>query len=88
MLEKQIDQAEHMHTIAKMFAAGMTPKTVRRNTGLSMHRLTVMWKDPTFQELLANYRDFYNEKLDELVDHYRELSVGDVIEGQIIEGEK
>ena len=74
---------ESHHTIARMFAAGMTPAMIRRNTGISMRRLTLMWNDPTFQELIEILRRRYNEKFDEAVDTYRDLSFGNMIESEL-----
>ena len=82
-MEKQLSIIEQYkeshHAVAKMFACGMVPAMIRRQTGYSMRRLTLLWSDPTFQELIAHYRARVEEKWEQNVDAYTDLAVGNMI---------
>ena len=60
-----------VEAIAKMFAVGMTPTMIRKNTGVSQRCLALLWNDPTFQELLSLYRHQAHEALDDWLDELR-----------------
>lgn len=78
---------EPHHAVAKMFAMDMTPGMIRQRTGYSNHRLTILWNDPSFQELIANYRKRIDEEWSSNVDMYLDLGMANMIraESQIAE---
>ena len=78
---------EAHHAVARMLAAGQTPSMVRRNTGISIHRLTLLMNDPSFNALIAHYAERVAEVWDENVDKYLDLGMGNMIlaEAQIAE---
>ena len=60
---------------------------IRRNTGISIRRLTLLLGDPSFEALIASYAERVAEKWDENVDKYLDLGLGNMIlaEAQIAE---
>ena len=78
---------ESHHAVAMMFAAGMHHSMIRQRTGYSTRRLTLLWNDPSFQELIAVYGRRVREKYDENIDHYLDLGMSNMIraEAQIAE---
>ena len=67
------------HQIARMFAAGMTPTMISRHTGYSSRRLSLYWRDPTFQELIAEYAKLEIEELQVSGDTYAALAMNNMI---------
>jgi hypothetical protein len=45
------------HSLARSLAAGMRPAEASMVTGYSLSRISILQADPTFQELLAFYRE-------------------------------
>lgn len=78
---------EQHHAVAKMFASGMTPWMIRQRTGISMRRLTLLWNDPSFQELVKVYGKRVEEKWNANLDTYLDLGMSNMIlaESQIAE---
>ena len=70
---------ESHHQIARMFAAGMTPMMITRHTGYSSRRLNLYWRDPTFQELIAEYAKLEIEELQIGGDAYARLAMNNMI---------
>jgi hypothetical protein len=58
---------------------------VRRNTGISIRRLTLLCADPTFQELIAVKGRKAQERWDQSIDAYTEMAIGNLMaaEGQL-----
>jgi hypothetical protein len=62
------------HAVAMMFAAGLEPFEIERRTGFTRRRLTILYADPTFQELITYYAKRAQEKfvpIIEEVEHYK-----------------
>lgn len=79
---------EHHHAIASMVAAGLTPAMIRRQTGISLHRLTLYMADPTFNELIAQKAKVVAEKFDENIDQYLDLGMGNMIRSEALIAER
>lgn len=67
------------HRLAEMFAMGCTPAMVRRQTGLSMRRLSTYLADPTFQELIAAKSARAAEKLELAGDAYIDSAIANML---------
>lgn len=78
---------ETHHSVARMVAADMTPSMIHQRTGLSQRRLTLLLADPSFNELIAIYRQRIEEKWNDTVDVYLDLGMSNMIraESQIAE---
>ena len=78
---------ESHHAVARMFASGMTPSMIRQRTGYSQRRLTLLWGDPSFQELIAHYAQRVQEVWEEKLDTFLDLGMSNMIraESQIAE---
>ena len=70
---------ESHHAVAEMFAIGMTPSMIRQKTGYSTRRLTLLWSDPTFQELIAIKSKRREEIVAEATDTFVTLWIGAMI---------
>ena len=79
---------EHHHAIASMVAAGLTPAMIRRQTGISIHRLSLYMADPTFNELIAQKAKVVAEKFDENIDQYLDLGMGNMIRSEALIAER
>lgn len=55
------------HKVARLFATGMRPGEVATASGYSLCRISTLWADPAFQELIAVYRKEFNEHFAEVV---------------------
>lgn len=73
---------ESHHAIARMIAIGQTDSMVRRNTGLSLRRLTLLKNSPSFQELIEFYSQQIAEKVDATVDAYIDLGVANMLRSE------
>src|SRR5215472_8916088 len=63
-LDPIIERFRHAHhTVAMMFAAGMTIQEINKRTGFTPRRLSILLDDPTFCELIEHYRKPHVEKL-------------------------
>ena len=78
---------ESHHAVAKMFASGMPPDQIRQRTGYSTRRLTLLFGDPSFQELIAVYAQRVDERWNANLDTFLDLGMGNMIraEAQIAE---
>lgn len=61
---------DHHHLLAKLVAAGHRTGEIASMTGMSISRISILKGDPTFQELVARYR----EKMEAVeLDAYKEI---------------
>src|SRR6516225_12405073 len=60
------------HSVAMMFAAGLSIQEVSKRTGFTSRRLILLLDDPTFCELIEHYRKPYIEKV--------QNAIGDAVE--------
>ncbi len=74
---------ESHHAVARMFASGMTPSMIRQKTGYSQRRLSLLWGDPSFQELIAVYAKRIGEVWDATVDAYVDLGVANMLRAEM-----
>ena len=79
---------DNHHAVAKMFASGMTPSMIRQRTGISTRRLTLLWNDPSFQELIAVYSQRIEEKWNANVDTYLDLGMSNMILSEALIAER
>lgn len=81
MLQNQSDEAiidtlrESHHSIAKMYAAGMPEGVICRRTGYTTRRLNYLWRSPSFQQLIQDYKAEVFEKINADTDAWAELAV-------------
>ena len=76
------------HRVARMFAMGMRVHEVRDRTGYSYQRLATLRGDPSFKELVAQYRNDVHESFKENVDDYHELLVSNMLKAETQLAEK
>ena len=67
------------HRIARMFAAGLRTQEVHARSGYSYARIQSLSSDPTFQELIATYREKVVESYVETIDEYHETLVSNML---------
>lgn len=72
------------HRVAILFASGMKMRGVQQATGYSMTRLSMLYNDPAFQELIASKRDHLEDGIAEQVDLYRQLIFENGIQAELI----
>lgn len=60
------------HMVARLFATGLRPGAVAARVGYSLGRVSTLYADPAFKELIASYRDSVDEEWKESVDEYFE----------------
>lgn len=70
------------HQIAEMFALGMTPSMIRRQTGISMHRLSLYAGDPAFNELIAQKQSRLAEKTEAAADAYLDAAIANMLRAE------
>jgi hypothetical protein len=73
---------EGHHAIARMFAVGMTPAMIRRNTGISMRRLSMLQGDVAFNELIAYYAKRIHMQWDFEDDVYSSMSRANMLQAE------
>ena len=65
---------EAHHRIAQLLAKGLSQMDVARVVGYSVTRISQLEADPSFQQLIAVYRERENERTDEIIDPVKELA--------------
>lgn len=70
---------ESHHAVARMIAAGMSDSMIRRRTGYTHRRLTLMKQDPAFCQLIEDYKEEVFDKINHDTDTFAELSIGNMI---------
>src|SRR5262245_4844378 len=78
---KQIRESHHL--LARCVAMGWSLREISDKTGYSYSRISILKRDPTFEQLVATYREKVNEIRDDVArDHFVQLAAlhGDVIE--------
>lgn len=60
------------HMVARLCAMGLRSGDIAKRTGYSLVRISTLRGDPSFEELVSNYRDNVNEEWKESVDEYFE----------------
>lgn len=79
---------ESHHSIARLVAIGATPDLIRRQTGVTLRRLSIHLADPSFLDLVEHYRKRIDEKWNENVDQYLDLGVGNMIRTEAMISDK
>lgn len=51
---------DHHHALARLVAQGKRTGEIARETGMSLSRISILKGDPTFQQLVAHYREQVN----------------------------
>lgn len=67
------------HRVARLFAMGLRPGEVAERSGYGNVRISTLYADPAFQELIASYRESVNEAWKESVDEYYDTVVSNRI---------
>ncbi len=70
---------ESHHAVAMMFAAGMTPSMIRQKTGYSTRRLTLIYNNPAFQDLIKIKAKRIEERWEEKIDAFTDLGLTNMI---------
>jgi hypothetical protein len=73
---------ERHHAVARLVAIGATPDHIRRQTGISHRRMTILMADPSFKELVTLYRDDVDKAWNRNVDQYLDLGMGNMIRAE------
>lgn len=70
---------ERHHAVARLVAIGATHDHIRRQTGISFRRISILLADPSFKELVAGYRERVDEAWNRNVDTFLDLGMGNMI---------
>ena len=70
------------HRVARFFALGLRTKEVAEKTGYSYGRVTGLFADPAFQELIASYRNTVDEAFKEEADDFITMATSNMIKAQ------
>jgi hypothetical protein len=73
---------ESHHTIARLVAIGATHDHIRRQTGVTLRRLSLHLDDPSFIELVEHYRKRVDEVWNKNVDQFLDLGMGNMIRAE------
>ena len=73
---------ESHHSIARLVAIGATHELIRRQTGVTLRRLSLHLADPSFIELVEHYRKRVDEKWNENVDQFLDIGMGNMIRAE------
>lgn len=68
---KQFRDSHHM--VARLFAMGMRPGAVAAKIGYSLGRVSTLYNDPAFRELIETYKASVDDEWKESIDEYFEL---------------
>jgi hypothetical protein len=80
---RQLDQyRERHHAVARLVAIGATHDHIRRQTGISFKRISILLADPSFKELVTLYRDDVEKIWNRNVDQYLDLGMGNMIRAE------
>lgn len=79
---------ESHHRIAQYFALGMTASMIRRQTGISIRRLTIMWNSPAFQDLIKHYSAETEEKIAVAQDAFADLAISNMLRAETMIADK
>jgi hypothetical protein len=70
---------ERHHAVARLVAIGATHDHIRRQTGCTFRRISLLIADPSFKELVEGYRKQVDEAWNRNVDQYLDLGMGAMI---------
>lgn len=70
---------ERHHTVARLIAIGATHDHIRRQTGVSYKRISLLTADPSFKELIDHYSADIEKKWNQNVDQYLDLGMANMI---------
>lgn len=70
------------HAVAMMFAAGLEPHEIERRTAFTRRRLTILYADPTFQELITYYAEREKEKFVPIIEEVQQLRAHNALAAQ------
>lgn len=71
-----------------MFAMGMTPSMIRRQTGMTHRRLSILWNSPAFQDLVKHYSAKTEEKLEIAQDAFADLAISNMLRAETLIADK
>lgn len=70
------------HRLARCLAAGLRDEDAGLQSGYSVGSVRVLKRDPSFQNLVAEYRKDVNASFRESQDHYHELSISNMMKAE------
>ncbi len=70
------------HRLARMVASGLKPGEAAQAAGYSYTSLSVLQRDPAFQELVSHYRQIVEESFVESQDVYHELATANMLKAE------
>lgn len=70
------------HRLARCLAAGLRDEDAGLQSGYSIGSVRVLKRDPTFMNLVAEYRNDVNDSWRESVDHYHDMSVSNMLKAE------
>ena len=71
------------HKIAQMIAGGMKYTDVARIMAMTPQRIQQLLADPTFQNLIAEYRDLDMGETGDFIDTYRTVLMGNMLKAEL-----
>ena len=79
---------ESHHRIAEMFAMGYTPHMIMKKLGVSIRRLTLLYADESFQELIQYKSGEITERFEKDRDEYKETCVANKLKAELALSDK
>lgn len=80
---RQLDHyRERHHAVARLVAIGATHDHIRRQTGCTFKRISILLNDPSFKELVALYAADVEKIWNRNVDQYLDLGMGNMIRAE------
>ena len=80
---RELDQyRERHHAVARLVAIGATHDHIRRQTGCSFKRISLLLTDPSFKELVTLYHNDVEKIWNRNVDQYLDLGMGNMIRAE------
>lgn len=93
LLEKRPDKPlqslrDTHHRIARAVAAGLPNDEVAQSCGISYNRVSMLKKDPAFQELVAHYRAIVTVEYVRSVDSFMEVATANMLKAAVMLSDK
>lgn len=70
------------HRLARLVATGLKPAQAAQQAGYSYGSLSILQKDPAFQDLVAHYRKIVDESFAESQDTFYELATSNMLKAE------
>ena len=76
------------HRIARAVATGLRNDEIALACGISQNRVSVLKKDPAFNELVAHYRGIVTAEFIRTTDHFMEVATANMLKAAVMIGDK